>query len=266
MLVLDYFLISVIALSFGGAVVLIGRKFPQLASLDIDSIPSQRNEDKKSSIVEKRLERKLKILGLSLIARLKPLGRFFQFMSHFLRSALEDLERRSRLQKRSGLKGQSNEKQEFVRKTVNELYEKGINFLNDGKYQEAEKRFIEMLSYDPVNLDAFQALVRVYREQKEWDHAQDTIQHMQKIQTDNPILFFEQGEIEEARGNHHGALEAIERAIALEEKNPKYLTKGLELAIALRLKVLASSFFRKLKEVNPENQTLDDFDEQIKNI
>jgi hypothetical protein len=59
------------------------------------------------------------------------------------------------------------------------------------------------------------------------------------------------------------ALEAIESALDLEPKNPKYLDLLIEVAILLNDKKMAMDAYNELRLVNPENQKLDSFKSRI---
>jgi tetratricopeptide (TPR) repeat protein len=59
------------------------------------------------------------------------------------------------------------------------------------------------------------------------------------------------------------AKEAIEQAVDLEPKNPKYLDLLIETGILCGDKVLAEHGFQELRLVNPQNQKLESFQARI---
>jgi tetratricopeptide (TPR) repeat protein len=62
------------------------------------------------------------------------------------------------------------------------------------------------------------------------------------------------------------AREAIESALDLEPKNPKYLDLLIEIAILLSDKKMALDTYNELRLVNPENQKLDSFKSRINEL
>ena len=123
-----------------------------------------------------------------------------------------------------------------------------------------------MLSYENQNLEAYQALGDIYFNKKEWENAQQTLEHLVKLTPNDPAVHQELGEVYLALDEDQKAFDYFHQAVELEGNNPKYLTSLLELAIKLKKKVLAVTTLRQLKEANPENQALDDFEKQIEEL
>jgi hypothetical protein len=53
------------------------------------------------------------------------------------------------------------------------------------------------------------------------------------------------------------------KALEIEPNNPRYLDTILEISIIKKDKVLANETYKRLKEVNPENQKLAEIKEEI---
>ncbi len=62
------------------------------------------------------------------------------------------------------------------------------------------------------------------------------------------------------------AVEYFEKALALEPKNPKYLDALLNISIIRKDKVRAGQILNVLKEVNPENNKISEWREQIERL
>lgn len=62
------------------------------------------------------------------------------------------------------------------------------------------------------------------------------------------------------------AIKSYQDALNLEPNNPKYVSALLELSIEARNKSLAVRTFDKLKQVNPENEKLDELEKEVNNM
>ncbi|MBI4449515.1 hypothetical protein HY634_00470, partial [Candidatus Uhrbacteria bacterium] len=65
------------------------------------------------------------------------------------------------------------------------------------------------------------------------------------------------------RGKRAAALKEIQAAIGQSPRNPKYLDFAIELAMMERNPRLATKYLTQLREANPENQKLEEFEERI---
>lgn len=266
MLVLDYVLLGFIALSVGGILFSLLRKFPRLASLDVDALPQQQQEDIKFSLIEQRLERKMKEGWGKVFEVLRPSYGIIQAMVRMIKRVIAETEKKMKREKALQPKVLTLEGQENARKKIAELLEKGNALVKEEQFAEAEKKFIEVLSFESQNLESYQALGEIYCAQKEWEHAVQVFEHLKKLTPNDAAVMHKLGEVYQALNHPKKAYDVFYRAVELEENNPKYLTSLIEVSIRLRKKVMGVTTLLKLKEVNPENQSIETFDKQIEEI
>ena len=261
-------IIELITLIIGGTAlliiaVLILRKFPKIAAIDVSSMPKKKHEELKLSLIENRLTRKFSKLGRVIEFLLNPLwdrvkGGFKKIFDYTLR-----LERKY---KNGKIKPQTMEEKETARKKAITLIAEGEELVKKENYTEAEKKFIEVISLDSKSVEAYQHLGEVYQSMKEWEQARDTFEFILKSNPKDHESCFELGEIHQAMDDQETAVEYYKKAIDLSPNSPKYLDCLLDLSIAMKNKILARDILKKLEEANPENQKLIDFRKKIEEL
>lgn len=247
--------------------IVILRKFPALAILDVDNIPGEKESRFKEDIIKKRLERNLSRWS-------GWLGRVWLFLkkifSDSLDRALESLRERQ-------LKHQRHKKLTLSqrRERVRELFTEADKQLDDEEFEAAEESLIEIIRLEPKNLGAFWCLAEVYGEAKRWSEARSTLEHSLKLYRslkwsypDNPDItrqkiYFELALASESLDEAPRALDEIQEALELEPNNPRYLNLGAELALAADKLEIAQALIKRLREVNPDNAKVGELEELI---
>ncbi len=276
-------------------IILIGRKFPLLANINVQELQAEKQAEVKMALLEKRFKKKFMFINAFLKSPfLRKIG---MFLKKFYQEIV-NLEKKYK-NERKNRKITQLTKWEREEKIKDKLAEAEELFKKEN-YAEAEKIYIEILAMDPKNLTAYLSLAKIYLKQKDFEHAQELYEYILKIDQKNDLAFSglgnlaaAQGEWEKARDNYQKSIElvkknpehyldlatsyyklgnpgraltAIRRASELEPKNPKYLDCLIEAAIINRNKILALDAFNKLKEINPDNQKLDEFRKRIQEL
>jgi Flp pilus assembly protein TadD len=279
--------------------VIFGHHATEIAAVDLEILPEEKNREVKTEMAEKRLKRKFdyaakKISGNYLI----PLGAFASSRIKKIYYKAMELERHyKRETKRQSAVGLANND------LLNHVKEKlvlGLELLNQGKFKEAEDALIEVVSLDTKNTEAYLGLAKIYlateksdqakevysfilkmdvqnnaalaglaemeMAQNNWAGAREVYKKIMEVGTTNPEYYCDYGYVLEKLDDHKGALEMYQKAVDLKPNDPRYLDYLLEESILNKKKYLAFKVFDQLKEANPENQKLDEFKKRIEEV
>ncbi len=284
-------------ISLAAMVIIIARKFPQLSLLDVKNIPEVQVENKKNSLLKKRLhevnqekDKKRRELIRPIIQTWKNLQLAFrQYVGKIERMVREYNEHRKRLEPK--------EKRLKKKEDVRVLLQEGQFALEQKRTEEAEKKFLSAIKLDGKNEEAYLGLGDVYTVQNHLPEAKETLNFLLQLNDNNesaiirlaeiceeegkkeeavgyyqravllndnkPGLFAKLAEILFQLGKNEIALEAIQQAVELEPQNPKYLDMLVEFSVLCGDKKLAEETCQQLRMVNPENQKLAVFKERI---
>ncbi len=265
------------------------KKFPLLANLDVENIPAEKEAKFKEQIISNRINRNLLRWKTRLLKVFRPLGESLGKGFNALWLKLHAIREKYRQEAaRAG---------EDLNLRIAKLMEEAEGLVKREELPEAEKKLIEVIGLDNRNIVAFKLLGDVYFGGKNYDNARQTYEFVLKLKEDDEEAYDdlakvarEEGKLEEARddylksikiNSHHSetyfdltlvyeamedfeaALEAIKNALEIEPNNPRYLDTMLRISIIKKDKVSALNAYEKLKEVNPENQKLDELKGQI---
>lgn len=293
---LDYIALGVVVVSIGGILMILARKFPVLASIDTQRIPRHRNLETKADLIESRLYRKFMVYAQRLAQRIRPIFAWLEASRQRLRTWIRELEHRYQVPTAHlSDVGKAERSQQITR-----LLEEGGELAKNEEYAESEKKYIEVISLDPKNVDAYKGLGELYYMMKDFEHAREVFQHALVLNTKDDAMHARLGNIaaqlghfEEAQSEYlesvalnsqiadhhidlgetyvqmHKPLEAFQsfsQAVKIEPNNPRNLDALIEQAIVLKKKDVAIQALRTLSDVNPENQKLKDFQERIDNL
>ncbi len=288
--------IILLILSLGFLIWLLLKKMPNLVNINVSNLPEYKTKQKKQDILKTRLQRDLgkvfaSVKTLSLPAKEKVFD-FFKDNYSKLKELEKDLRRKSQQQLTSSL-----DKSQAVDKLLTEAKQ----LFNDEKYQEAESVLLDALQIDQYSIEVYKLLADVYWEEKEYEQAKDTLQYLLKLtHNEDAGVFSSLASIAKERGNlkqaeddylksislvednylnylnlaqvylelddNHKALETAKHSLILAPNNPKVLDFLIELSIIMRDKELAKEYLERLNSVNPDNQKISVFAEQIEEI
>jgi tetratricopeptide (TPR) repeat protein len=184
-----------------------------------------------------------------------------------------------------------------TKERVKNLLGEARAFSRDLKWADAERRYLEILSLDERNVDAFRGLGQIYLKQKLYPQAKETFEFLQKIGKADDAVFAGLAEIALADGNlalaermrmkavdespkqSHRYAELAEfyvdqddaekawphakRASDLEPGSAKYLELSLETAILLGDKKEAKERFQKLRLLIEDQARFQSWKEKI---
>jgi len=277
--------------------IILFKKFPELAAIDINTIQKEKELMMKEQIMAERLKRKVAYLGriFSVVALpLKVRGK--KLLSKTWHKLVELEEHYRKKEKEFVAKKDPGKLGEGAR----DLLAKADSEREAGDYEAAEKNYIEVLSMDKTDTDAYRGLATIYYDRKDYTHAKQVLEHLLKIDSlDEQAYSFlgliarQQGNLKEAERNYldclsinskgadhyfdlgevyvsmsalDKAIQCFAKALDIEPNNPRYLDILLETSIMSKDKELAKKVYYRLKKVNPENQKLDEFKKKIRDI
>ena len=262
--IIDIIALVVLGISFMGIVVIVVRKFPVLKTVDLDRVAKEHHARVKSNLTEERLRRKMTEAQQRVGGRLRPLFGGVGKALHALYDKLVELERTYREKADAGKNG--NASLVSHKNTVIDLLGKASEHIEEHNFVEAEKKYIEVIALDPRNFEAYKGLGEVYLQQQDYTHARAALSHALKIKPDEAEVNADVAQAFKELGRINLAQKSIEKALEIEEKNPKYLDIQIALALEAGDKQLAEKALQKLRAVNPENQKINEYEERILQI
>ena len=249
-----------LGIAFLALVVLAVRKLPYLRALDPKSAPEAKEKDLKHALMAKRLAR----VGEAYMKKVKqvasPLGGFAKQGLKKAQGTISSLEEHyQKLKKESATEPMAGE-------LVKKLLDEARQLTKEERYGEAEKRYIEVLSHDSKNVEAYEDYAEMLIWRGDIEQARETLLFILKIRPDDASVNTRLGEIELMEGNPKNAKDYFEKAIKKRANNPKYLDFFVEASIQAEAPADARRGLKQLREVNPDNQKLAEFEERIKQL
>lgn len=245
-----------ILLSIGVIVFITVRKFPVLSNVDVEKIPEEKEKRFKEKIISNRLKRSVFKWSSKLIRLFGPIWRAFGNFFKWLWGKLHEMKegyKSGLVLKGSGAPGK-----------INELFKEAEDLMRKSDYEGEEKKLIEIINLDNKNIEAFKKLGSLYLERKSFNEAVETFRHVLKLtEGKDDEIYFDLSLAGKETGDFVNALANINGALELEPNNPRYLDTLLDISIMNKDKEIALKAYKKLKEVNPENQKLSDLKREI---
>ncbi len=299
---LDILFLFIMAVSLGVVLVIIIRKFPQMANLDIDNLPEEKIYQKKKEIINKRIDESSSLLKKKIIAFLVPLRRkIWGKLQLQFRIYVGKIERLLHHEEILKIKLENEvASPEDVEQKLSQLIADGEQHLKLGNYDQAEERFIAAIKNDAKSTGAYRGLADTYLAKNSIEEAKQTYQFLIKIKPDDDSVLVKLAEVEESQGNLGEAIsyyqqavllndsfsprfyhlaelllkvdqpevakESILQAVELEPQNPKYLDFLIEIAIICGDKTLALKGYNDLRLVNADNHKLNVFKDRIQKM
>ena len=267
------------------------RKFPLLSQIDIEKLPAEKQSKVREKIVLGRIERRLAALRAGKIGQiLNSMASLFKSGSRSGFDYLVSLEEKFKKKEKVVIdKDNSGQK-------VSQLLIEADELFKMHQLEEAEKKYIEAISLDKKNKEAYQALAEIYFERKEFEQAKEIYKHLLKLNSQDDAVYAKLGRLYLVQGNfleaekdylkslkiqercstyidlglcyksmecYIEAQETLKKALELEPNNPRLLDLLLEISIIVKDKNLANYYWQRLAEVDPENQKLDSLKEVV---
>lgn len=285
---------TIIAASVVVALVIVGRKLPQLTLIDTDILPKERETKRKKEIFQRRVDRHTNAWWQRTLDRIVP--HVWRIRNGF----------RAMYGKMLVLDSQYTEEKpltpEDIEDKVRTLMLKAERLIEEDDVEGAEKAFVQVISLDQKHIFAYAGLGDLYMDSKQYEqaremfgylirlsvrdcafskpkqekgkrpkghiamvHAEDC-QESAEVHAEAAKNYAKYGETFEVKDDIAGARLAYEQAVLYEASNPRYLDLLVEACILEGDQERAREVLRTLDEVNPENQKLESLQERIKEM
>ena len=233
------------------------RKLPQVQVVDPSSSREAKAKERKRAILEYRLSRQTSERVATVKKATTPFVMALRNAFRRIAGKLTAIERRYEERQKKGAPRSVGEAE--LRRMVDD----GIRLFDDGKYDAAEKLFIEVLSIDPKHVLAYERIARLYLVTKQFDNARETLQFLVKLSPKDASVQAALGELADLEGKPDEAYAFYGKAKALSPNNPKYLDFFIEAATEVGDVLEATRSLDHLREVNPDNQKIPELERMI---
>ncbi|MBI5254350.1 hypothetical protein HY932_01045 [Candidatus Falkowbacteria bacterium] len=261
--------IGVIILCVVGIVFIIIRRLPQIKILNVDTIKEEKEARVRDRILRERLNRGSVRMKRKIRNFCAPLVALIKKKIGNARKKLMDLEKKYKT-------GEEIEKKKKMKRSVylRELLDSASQNLKEEKFSEAEKIFIDVLSCDAQNVEAYRGLAKLYFLKKEFDHSIQIYKCLLKLVLKDSKN--DTGKVVEDLLNFASAYSAVnkrdemlvtlQKAYKLSPNNPKVIDLLLENSIISGNKSLAWEMCKRMEQVNPDNQKLGEYQRRIEEL
>lgn len=287
-MVFDVIPVLLMFVSFATIVVIVGRRLPQIAALNVEEMVEAQTATKKRQLLLERLEARVKTLAIGAWGSTATVRqRAIETLSNTYEK-LQRLDRRHRF-------AVSEQPTETV---IRDMLVAADGAREEERWRDAEQLYLDVLRLDDHNRNAYiglgytyrgldqleesagsfefalrlqgedltswVALADIYTELGRTDDAVRAYRRVVALQQDNSDYLIVLGDMLVQNGQMDSALQVFIDAVERESSNPRCLDRLIETAIACGQKKTAQMALRKLKKVNKDNQKIDEFDERIR--
>ncbi|MBI2099374.1 tetratricopeptide repeat protein [Candidatus Uhrbacteria bacterium] len=283
--------ILIAASSALGMIFVLGRHLRQVAIIDIETIPKERESKIKQDLLLQRFERRRERIIKKASLILGPFWKIIRYGFERLFAWANELEAAHKVKKAKKI---------VMSSSTPVLLAEARRFADNGDFKEAEEKYIEILKADPKYPAAYKGLGELYMAKKDYLHAKETLEFLIKLGQADATIYARLGAVAKELGNmeeakedllksisletdlmsayvdlglvyqslreHEKAMEAFAKAVEIEPSNPRNLDLMLEESIMVGNKNMAEEAFIRLREANPENQKLKEFRKKIDEI
>lgn len=239
------------------------RRFPALAVLDVDNIPEEKERQIKERIIKSRIKRKFSYLDKFFAL----VGKFFINFSKYISNSLDNFKKKQEKKIESNVLSEVGEVEK-----LDLLFSQVETLIREEKVEEAEQKLIEMISLDDKNLLAFFELGKLYHSKGKFQEARQTLLYALKLaetdnlKTDQAEINYNLSLIASDLNDIDGAILSLLEALDKDAKNPRYLDLMLDLCIIKKDKNLALEYLLRIREVNPENKNILEWEAKIEGL
>lgn len=247
--------------------IVIIRKFSILSILNTDNIPGEKEAGFKKEIIKKRIDRDLMRFSQIFLLNIDRLKNKTKNTLTFIEKNLHSL-------KSSYLKNRPLP-MEKRNKLIKDLFKEAELAEKQDDNILAELKYLNIINLDQKNLRAFFFLGELYYSNAKLTEAIQTLSFALKLAVKEKRLgllaedlsvaeiYFSLAKAGLDLERLDYALESIREALDLEPNNPRYLDLILDLSIMRKDKGLAWTYFNKMSAINPENNKLQTWREEI---
>lgn len=275
--------IAITILCLAAIVVIIGKRWNALGAIDLESLPAERDARTKKKIVSERMRRQYYQMKANISAKTEPFALTVRERTARLRAAVADFFD-TLYQRRKTAPTEQKEPSERAEASIEKDITVAGKFFDEERYEEAEKRYIEIIAKDAKNLDAYEGLARLYLRTKEWASSQEVLEFLctqlreciKKGQDDpgkRSACEMRLAESLKELVDVYAFLEkfadaerCMQEALCLQPQNPKFLDAAIEMYMMGGKKREARAALSRLRDANPDNQKLAELEERIDNL
>jgi len=282
-------LYNIIAAVVGGLALLVilfilSKKFSRLKTIDVNTISEEKEAQVKERILLQRMKRHAQKGKKAFGSVVSPSGsKIKSLFGGIFRKVVELEKKYQRESKGDNVKDKNSEE------TVKYLIKEAEECQKKSKTADAEKKYIEAIGSDSKCLEAYDGLFDIYMSQKEFQQALQTQLYILKLHkkesktvtkkndvgqeqksVSNAIVlnadYLHIGEVYHLMEDNVKAFEYFEKAIGMIPNDPKTIDLLISCSIDLSDKSKAVEYFKRLSEVNPENQKLIEYKKKIEEM
>lgn len=245
-------------------IVVVVRKFPALANLDVENMPSEKEARFKEQIITGRMEKSL--------AKWKVrLGKFFGFIGGGIGALFKFIQKKLQEAKKNYSNQPVAMPAEDKEAMIKSLLANNSALDDRENFEEKEANLIKIIELEPQNSEAFIVLGNLYATNKKYEEGKQAFAHVLKLLGNEDFdkqaeVYYDLAAIYRDTGEAENSLETIKMAAKLSPNNPRYLDSLLEISIINKDKISATEALEKLALVNPENGKLAEFKEAIDSL
>jgi tetratricopeptide (TPR) repeat protein len=242
-------------------IVVIVRKFPALANLDVENMPAEKEARFKEQIITGRLQKNM--------AKWKAgWGKFFGFFGGKFGEFFQLIQGKLQEAKKNYSAHPAALPAEDKETMIKALLAKNAELDDRENFEEKEANLIKIIELSPRHADAFMILGGLYAANKKYEEGKQAFVHVLKLMggeegDKQAEIYYDLAAIYRDTGEFADSLETVKMAVKLAPSNPRYLDAFVEISIMNKDKISASEALEKLSEANPENGKLAEFREQI---
>ena len=111
---------------------------------------------------------------------------------------------------------------------IEDHYERGLAFKNEGSYEEAEREFKQALALDPQVENGYSDLSTVYIKSRQFAVAESLLDRALSLSPKDPVANYCLAVCHYAKGDNQMALQFMDRAVALGFKADPQVLEELE--------------------------------------
>lgn len=239
------------------------RKFPQVANLDIHSLPEEKIYRKKREIINKRIEKSGNLLkekiGKLFIPVAKAWGKFqLQFRVYVgkIEKLLHHEQFLKTKTKRLASRRMSGAKDNFDKENeqkFGQLIQNGEQELKLSNYDKAEEIFISAIKINPKSAVAYRGLGDTYLAKNSIEEAVQTYKFLIKMEPDDDSVLVKLAEIAESRGDLEEAIACYQQAVLVNDSFSSRFYRLAELLTKVGQPQVAKESILQAVELEPQN-------------
>lgn len=258
MSIFDWMLVVGILGSLGFLVAVLLKKAPQISLVNPMSSREAQARERKNLLLEARMMRQVQERGQTVWkSSVMPFVKVVQDGFRRLAGKLTAIERRYVERQRGGEAGKMDAA------ALRQLIEEARMAMASGRYDLAEQKLVAVVSHEPKHAEAYEALGRMYLSQGQFAEAKDALEFLAKLSPKDPSVMVGLGEVHEALGDAREAYVWYGKGKDASPNNPKYLDFFIQSAIEVGEFYEAQQAIDHLREVNPENKNIVEFEELL---